>query len=292
MNDLNTLLADHYGIPSDARLVEIADGVYRCGDVVLKRNPSANAEAEILVTLEGGTGYRVQTLVRTTRGELSVAPGFLVTRWEEGAQKTYVDITEPEWRALGAELAALHNRLDAHTGEVVRMPVRLLDLAQHRAFMADHKARENPLAARYIDAQLALLERVGERAMQPPPVPDGPIHNDYNQFNYLFDGTLPPIILDWEGAMIAPREYEVVRCLNHLPLVAPVHARAFVEGYLTRRPLDRAGLRWGIDRALFDHAIKIWPLDRPAMLPRSMEVLTALSAGVAGLEAFFGVEGM
>lgn len=56
--------------------------------------------------------------------------------------------------------------------------------------------------------------------------PQHPIHNDYNQFNYLFTGTLPPLIVDWEASIGAPREYELVRCLNHLPLEAPHLAQA------------------------------------------------------------------
>jgi Ser/Thr protein kinase RdoA (MazF antagonist) len=289
--DLHELLAEHYDIPTTATLVEIAEGVFRIGDVVLKRNVYAQREAEILVTLEGGSGYRVQKLVRTKRGEVAIQPGFLVTRWEQGTQKTYLDITEPEWGALGAELAALHIRLDAHTGDspTKRTPI---DLAEQRSIMATHKQRDNPAVASYLDTQMALLDRVGERAVRPPPVAEGVIHNDYNQYNYLFDGTLPPIILDWEGAAIAPREYEVVRCLNHLPVVAPAHATAFVEGYRSRRPLDRAGLRWGLDRALLDHALKLWPLYRQDMLQRSMEVLTAVSNSIPELERFFGVEAM
>jgi len=89
-----------------------------------------------------------------------------------------------------------------------------------------------------------------------------------------------------------------VRSLNHLPLVAPAHASAFVAGYRRRRPLDAEGLRWAIDRSLLEHAIKSWPLEHwladvpgaDAALAGSMEVLHALSGGTAELETFFGVE--
>jgi len=133
--------------------------------------------------------------------------------------------------------------------------------------------------------------------LRSPPGPGQPIHNDDKQHNYLFDGTLPPAILDWEGAIAAQREYEVVRCLNHLPIVASAHATAFVAGYRERRPLELDGLRWAIDRSLLEHALKSWPLERwlaelrgaESALFGSIEVLHALHSGTAQIAAFFGV---
>ncbi len=113
---------------------------------------------------------------------------------------------------------------------------------------------------RYVDLALRLLDRYypGSIDAFPADDPQHPIHNDYNQFNYLFTGTLPPLILDWEASIGAPREYELVRCLNHLPLEAPHLAEAFVQAYRRTRPVDPARIAWAVDAACLQHALKLW----------------------------------
>lgn len=302
---ITNALAEHYGVTPD--LEDLGDNVWRAGPFAVKQfadSARAQREAGLLATLAGGGSiYRVQQLVRTLQGDLfAEAPGstLVLTRWCDGVKKLYTEITEPEWRSLGAALATMHYRLDnAFVNQLPRASEYRIDIAAEYAALLDHPARTDPAIARYLDVRLQLLDAFGARGLAAPPVPERPIHNDYNQHNYLFDGTLPPIVLDWEGAIAAPREYEVVRCMNHLPLVAPGHASAFVEGYRSVRHLDRAGLRWAVDRAFVDHAVKSWPLERAraglpggaAALAGSIEVVLALRAGVVQLERFYGVEG-
>jgi Ser/Thr protein kinase RdoA (MazF antagonist) len=180
---------------------------------------------------------------------------------------------------------------------VVDLPAEREKIIEIRGCVTSRKPARSAEIRRYLDARLAFLDAYGERGATPPPGPEHAIHNDYNQYNYLFDGTLPPIIIDWEGAIAAPQAYEVVRCLNHLPLVAPTHATAFVSGYRSVRPLDRDTLRWAVDGCLLEHAIKCWPLEQwlagashaEQALAGSIEVLLALQAGVQELERFFGL---
>ena len=306
-----TGLAAHYGIEA-ASLTAVSENVMRTSTLAIKTFALADVEraeraAALLAHLVGDSaGYRVPSLVLTLDGAscARTADGAVVVMtWREGYKQRYTEITAPEWFALGNELAALHAHLDDFPGALPRASQIDLD-AERDAMVASraHARAKDPargdVIGRYLDARLALLDARGLRGLCGPPGAELPIHNDYNQHNYLFDGTLPPVILDWEGAIAATREYEVVRCLNHLPLVAPVHATAFVAGYRERRPLESEGLRWAIDRSLLEHALKSWPLDRwladlpgaDAALAGSMEVLHALSAGTAQLAAFFGVE--
>lgn len=313
-------LAAGYALARVAPVGPAGDAVVRVstsiGDLAVKSfGPAeldrAEREATLLACLAPpDPRFRVPTLVRT----LDRAPllrfddrALVVTRWQPGRHKPYTQIDEGEWRALGLELAALHARLDAFDAPLPRLGElgARIDLAAERAGIeaarpratAHQPARAAELDA-YLDARLALLDRHGERGVRPPPGPEQAIHNDYNQHNYLFDGSLPPVILDWEGAIAAPAEYEVVRCLNHLPLVAASHARAFVAGYREARPLAPDAIAWAVDRALTEHATKHWPLDRwlaglpgaERALTGSMEVVGALAARSGELAAFFAAE--
>jgi Ser/Thr protein kinase RdoA (MazF antagonist) len=286
------------------------------GDVAVKVFPTAEEsrarlEAKLLAHLDAveDARYRVQTLLRTAAGEpLFAGDGetVLLTRWEAGVYKPYTEITADEWAALGRSLGALHARLDA--ADLV-MPDRLStrirerDLDRERATLERHRtlaverdpARAGALS-HYFDARRLLLDERANRCLQRLPAdPERPIHNDYNQYNYLFREGGPPLILDWERAIGAPREYEVVRCLNQLPLVAPVLARRFIDGYLEARPLGAAALTWAVDAALTEHAVKHWPIDAwlagapdaEARLTATLETVETIAAGREPLDWFF-----
>jgi hypothetical protein len=262
-------LARAAGGQGDAAPQPVAGRVVRVGDVAAKVFLPAEAdrgrlEAALLRHLGGGDGgYRVQRLLDLVEVDGGVV---LLTRWEAGAFKPYDRIAPDEWAQLGATLAALHRRLDQGelpvSGQLAAL-VRGRDLAHERALLVEQRARiADPAVRGYLDDRLVLLDAHGSRSLAGLPAgAERPIHNDYNQYNYLFDGGPLPLILDWERAILAPREYEVVRALNHLPLVAPVAARRFVDAYRAVRPLDPTRLGWAVDAALADHACKQWPLD-------------------------------
>lgn len=310
------VLAAHYAITEMTNLGDVTESVLHVGTpigelavklFVAADLDKAEREAALLGALaQPDPRYRVQTLVPTATGEpiahTDDGGAVLVTRWHTADKKLYTAIVEEEWCVLGSELAALHGRLDGFTATLPRASDLVIDLEAERAAIEASRSRvmakdptRAPSIGRYLDTRLALLSLRGERGLRPPVGPERPIHNDYNQHNYLFDGALPPIILDWEGAIAAPREYEVVRCMNHLPLVAPAHARAFVSGYRSVRELQPDALHWAVDRTLLEHAVKSWPLERwlaglpggERALGGSMEVLHALHDRLAELERFF-----
>ncbi len=233
----------------------------------------AAKEAAVLAHFEthGDTRFHVQALKRTVAG----APLWtgsnahaMLTRWEPGQFRTYDTFSPAEWDALGESLAALHlslERLHLPQIDTIRARLTAIDADAVRRSLLDalDRARSSDGAEnlrRYVDLALRLLDRYypGSIDAFPDDDPQPPIHNDYNQFNYLFMGTLPPLILDWEASIGAPREYELVRCLNHLPLEAPHLAEAFVLAYRRVRPVDPALIAWAVDAACLQHALKLW----------------------------------
>ncbi|WP_233238799.1 phosphotransferase enzyme family protein [Bordetella sp. LUAb4] len=244
--------------------------------------------------------FRVQTLLRTTAGAplwLGPHARAMVTAWAPGATRTYDTYTLAEWAALGASLASLHLSLDQYPAA---MPDTLL--ARLAAFDIDEIRRELGQAEKhglqtYVDACLRLIDQhyAGSLAGFPTDDPQRPIHNDYNQFNYLFGETLPPLVLDWEASIGAPREYEVVRCLNHLPLEAPASAAAFVQAYLRWRPLRIERMAWAVDAASLQHALKRWmlqgwlsdPQRYATHLQGAMRMVSMMAGARASLIDFF-----
>ncbi|MCA7997807.1 phosphotransferase enzyme family protein [Burkholderia metallica] len=230
-------------------------------------------EAAVLAHFEthGDARFRVQTLKRTKAGaSLWTGAGShaMLTRWEAGQFRTYDTFSPAEWDSLGASLAALHLSLERlHLSSLDTIGARLTaidaDAVRRSLLDALDRARSNEGAAnlrRYVELGLRMLDRYYPGSIEAFPAddPQHPIHNDYNQFNYLFADSPPPLILDWEAAIGAPREYELVRCLNHLPLEAPHLAEAFVLGYRRVRPVNPVRIAWAVDAACLQHALKLW----------------------------------
>ena len=218
----------------------------------------------------------------------------MLTRWETGQFRTYDTFSPAEWDALGESLAALHLSLEQlHLPQIDTIRARLtaIDADAVRSSLLDalSRGRSNDGAKnlrRYVDLALRLLERYHPGSIDAFPAgdPQCPIHNDYNQFNYLFTGTLPPLILDWEASIGAPREYELVRCLNHLPLEAPHLAAAFVRAYRRTRPVDPARIAWAVDAACLQHALKLWIvqgwLDEPSRFASHLNGAVTMAAAM------------
>lgn len=278
---------------------------------------AATTEAALLAHLEHAPqaragAHRVQQLRRTLAGDTLLPLGkrrVLVTRWEDGFHLAYHEIDTTGWLMLGRILAAIHLDLDLYDDAPV--PVAL------RSFVADLRARDldedrrtldedrrraatclhphAPLLRRMLDDRTALFDLHAHAGQATAPTsPDRPIHNDYNVHNYLFHAHGAPTILDWERAVLAPRELEVCRCLAHLPLVAPASAWAFVEGYLSRRALDPDLVPWAMQACLLLHALKHWPV-APALagapgaaerIAGMAQIVRSFAEGRPRLEAF------
>lgn len=289
------------------------------GDFAVKRyapehGARASKEAAILAHLQTQVDarFRVQTLRRTATNEaLYIGADFhaLLTHWETGRFKTYDTFTLAEWEALGMSLAALHLRLDGlrlsspdMSFDTIHARLAALDFDEirqslHDALTQSQSKQNTDKLHLYVDVALRLIDAhyPGALAAFPHDDPQAPIHNDYNQFNYLFADTLPPVIVDWEAAIGAPREYELVRCLNHLPIEAPQLAEAFVRAYVRVRPVRPECVAWAVDAACLQHALKLWVvrgwLDDPARFAAHLNGAVTMATAMAGarepLIAFF-----
>jgi Ser/Thr protein kinase RdoA (MazF antagonist) len=275
-----------YGLQALGQAQAVGLRVWRlptaCGDVAIKlfaadQRAMASKEAGLLAHLAThiDSRFRVQRLLSTMDGETLLAtPGnyALLTRWDAGTFKSYDRFSPDEWRALGRSLAALHLSLDdVRQPAVETLSSRLyaIDVDDERHRIAQDRVRLPANASLdaqslrdYLDTCLRMIDRYYPGSVEgfPGDDPQHPIHNDYNQFNYLFGDTLPPLILDWEASIGAPREFEVVRCLNHLPLESPSLARIFVQAYMQVRPLHTERMAWAVDTAGLMHALKHWLL--------------------------------
>lgn len=231
-------------------------------------------ESALLAFLsERGCSGKTQKLLTNSEGlglsESALGPA-MVTAWIEGEQKSYRDIDDEGWRALGLLLAHLHQALQEFPGESLpRLENTLRDLdveSQTNRLKDDQRKLAKACASAAVlqlqDSRLELLELHYDLSLQGQPFHrTHAIHNDFNANNYIFPPQEDPRILDWDRALVAPPAYEVVRCLNHLPLESPGHSKAFLQGYRECLPLDPSALLWAVHAAMVAHATKDWPIE-------------------------------
>jgi len=287
------------------------------GDVAVKRFTAADSlrgarEAELIAFLGShrDDAYRVQSLIRTTTGKTSTehdGQRILVTRWEAGTYRPYDTYSAAEWACLGRCLASLHARLDEVTTPSpdtlslrlgrIDVEAELFRLEPSGLFIPEHVGIDSSSVTRYLAVCRDMFASCYARAIEAFPFddPEQPVHNDFNQFNYLFHSGLPPLIIDWEASIGAPREFEVVRCLNHLPLKNAALARSFLAGYLSLRPLHAERMRWAVDVSCVMHATKHWVLEGwiagragfEERLRGAMEMVSMLARERNGLADFY-----
>ncbi|MBL4632573.1 MAG: phosphotransferase [Kofleriaceae bacterium] len=250
----------------------------------------ATKESSILLHLASAAPQcNVQQLQRCENGDALAATDLgpmMASLWIEGARKPYDTIDAGGWTVLGNTLATLHQALESMPmGPVEDLSEEFLALdldAERTRLVQDREALRSlgvpPEALALQDARLHLLvKHLGLCRSAWPAGEDQLIHNDYNVHNYIFgsDGKLS--VIDWDRSVVAPREYEVVRCLNHLPLRSPSLASAFLTGYSEVLRLDAGRLEWAVHAAMVSHASKHWPTELAlAGDPSSVERLVAL----------------
>lgn len=71
------------------------------------------------------------------------------------------------------------------------------------------------------------------------------LHGDYHEGNVFFQNSRPTALIDWEQTRLAPRAWEVVRCLSLSLKLDPALSGAFLAGYRQRLPLPEEELADG-----------------------------------------------
>ncbi|AWT36064.1 hypothetical protein GCM10008956_01980 [Deinococcus arenae] len=196
---------------------------------------------DLSVTREGGTLAR---LGNHWAALFEVAPGAPVPR----------STLHPEHAAgLGALLADLHVRLPGAAPFAVPALAPPADvtttLARLRAVETAILALPHPDAT---DGWALARTRQRLAHLRRAPLPDGPcplarrfVHGDYHDGNVFFSGGAPVSIIDWEQPRLAPRAWEVVRCLHLSLRLDPALGGALLRAYRERLPLPAEELRLG-----------------------------------------------
>jgi spectinomycin phosphotransferase len=157
-----------------------------------------------------------------------------------------VGLSPDQWRRLGATLARVHAlaptpELSRLVGREAFRPSRRELLPRLAAAVADPD-RDDPAAGELaafwqarrhlIDALVDRADRLGRRAAA---VPSRPVlcHADLHTWNVLVDTDQQLWIVDWDEAVLAPRERDlmfVVGGIGH-GLVGPADTERFLQGY-------------------------------------------------------------
>ena len=179
-----------------------------------------------------------------------------------GVQGMEIGLTHGQWRTLGQTLCRIHDA--AHTTalpaaiprEAFRPPWRDTVLQVDALLAADAWDAADPTVAAFAalwqarrDEILALVARTEElgarnRAQQTPPVL---CHADIHTANVLVDDAGALHIVDWDGALLAPRERDLMFMVGGEvePARMTAATRTFLDGYgpVTLDPLALAYYR-------------------------------------------------
>lgn len=273
------------------------------------RSPAIAAkESSILLHLsDAAPACKVQELLLCKTGEALASTELgpiMVSRWIEGVSKSYDQVDVGTWAVLGRSLAALHQALRGFrcsAAESLSAQLLCLEIDGERIRIANDREALRSLgvpteALNLQDARIHLMEAHLEPCVSGWPKNGAQlIHNDYNVHNYLFGDEGELAVIDWDRSLYAPKEYEVVRCLNHLPLESPSLASAFLAGYAEAENLDEGALEWAVHAAMVSHASKHWPIElalagAPAAIARLValeKIVSRLTQDGGKLSSFF-----
>ncbi|MCP2322013.1 aminoglycoside phosphotransferase (APT) family kinase protein [Hamadaea flava] len=174
-------------------------------DLVLRRfrpgDPAVVRESTVLAALDGLGGWAPRLVAADPAGAVFGEPAVLTTRIPGDT-----DIATPHPEPLGRALARLHG-----------VPVG--GLAGFRDGMAVTAAGGASRAMPAARARLAEQERVLT-------------HFDYWTGNVLWAGDVLTGIIDWSGASLAPRGFDISWCRLDLVLLhGPAYAEVFLDAY-------------------------------------------------------------
>ncbi|WP_102128237.1 phosphotransferase enzyme family protein [Deinococcus planocerae] len=206
--------------------------------------------------LERRAGGTVGRLGEAFAALFPVAPGAPAPRGE---------LTPAHAAALGALLADLHDRLPVSAPfEVPGLGVSSVERTVERL----ERVRAVILALpRPDEVDGWALERTRQRLayLRTSPLPDCPpafparfLHGDYHDGNVFFEGERPIALIDWEGTRLAPRAWEVVRCLHLSLRLDPALGVPFLAAYRARLSLPAGELADGAALYVLMQERNVW----------------------------------
>lgn len=260
------LTADHF-VPHDGGFASDAFVVDRRWFVKIWKDGEQPSGLAQLADLHG-LGLPVVEPVRTVRGELSALSGSranAVFPYVEGRTATWDD-----WRVVARALRQVHEaplQVTLPPADVSEPHIR--DLAQYL---------EHPWIADRADVVRTAMDRLDDVRSRLKPVRKVVCHTDFHGLNVLIgSGGDVAAILDWEGAVIGPREYDLWVAADGEPLVE------FLDAY-GADDLDADHLEFALlARGLRDLAARVmndvdrpgvdtWGFDRINAVDRNLEI--------------------
>ncbi|MCU1690646.1 MAG: thrB [Jatrophihabitantaceae bacterium] len=171
-----------------------------------------------------------------------------------GAQVASPDLTPAHTASAGATLARLHRgaadmphagfaswglRWDGPDWQARLQRV----LAAIDASPVDEET--DAWAAQRVQAQIEWLGDPACSHRYSPAFPAQVIHGDFHEANLFFAGTEVSGVIDWDGARVMPRAFEIARSCYFLCQMQPELTFAFLDGYASVTRLDRGELEDG-----------------------------------------------
>ena len=156
-----------------------------------------------------------------------------------GAQVAFADLTPAHTASAGATLARLHNAAAdmPHAGFgswalAWDGPAWVARLERVLAAIADAPLDPDTdaWAAQRAQAQLEWLADPGCSHRYSPAFPAQVIHGDYQDANLFFAGSEVSGVIDWDGARVMPRAFEIARACFFLFRMQPELTFAFLDG--------------------------------------------------------------
>jgi spectinomycin phosphotransferase len=218
-----------------------------------------------------------------------------------GRNGTVAAMTEDQWRAFGAALRAVH---DSPVGErfADRLPVedftlpssdqvrRALDMARRPALGSAAAARLAAFLDDHADQIEAMLQRADElrRALRGRRLRHCLCHADAHGANLLLAEDGRVLLVDWDGAMIAPRERDLLFVIGSriANTVEPHEEAWFFAGYGSVEVDREAIVYYRYERIFQDLAV-----DATSVFEARTEGASA-EAQVTLIEVNFGPGGM
>jgi spectinomycin phosphotransferase len=205
--------------------------------------------------------------------------GLMLYPMVDGGTGAEIGLAPDQWRQLGAAVKQIHTT--ALAPDLTRMvgrerfrPTRREVIADLEAVVAT-SARQDPVARKLaafwrarrgvIDALVGRADAIG-RQLEHSSAPRVLCHADLHTWNVLVDSAGRPWIVDWDEAILAPKERDLMFVVGGISraLVRPHDTECFLQGYgaaaIDRRLLAYYRCAWAVqDIAAFGEEALLMP---------------------------------